>query len=630
MFTFVRLRSILSTFEQPRARYVAMALAVALMAPSLVSGLALDDYKLLAQMNERDADAWPGSAPFDLFRWMDPAHNHRFMDGLGFPWWTLESAKVAFMRPVTSLTHALDHVLWPESLFWMHAQNLCWFALLLWLCAQTYTALIERRWVAGVATALFAFDPAHGVPVGWLCNRNALVAAVFGLGALLLHHRARRSGRAPLAVAAFLCFALGLLASELAVGIAGYLFAYALLLESGSLARRARSLLPYGLTAIAWSIVRHAAGYGAIDNDFYVDPIREPTAFLSALPVRWAQLVSSQASGVASDFWIMAPPDQRTALLLFALVSAAIGLWFIVPSLRADRTSRFWALGTALSALPVTAALPSDRLLVLVGVGVMPVFAQAMHDAFERVRAQSPNALSRSVSGTTRVRAVAAGALSLFHFGIEPLMLPLTALSPAMLDHSELQIDESLPATAGIGDKTVIVADVPESLVLSYLQVRRESLGEARPAQLYWLAATPEPLRFERRSPNVLRVSARSGLYVAESEASARPARAPFQPGDRVSLSQMTIDVVEVTADGRPALCDFTFAQSLESDSYLWKTWRAGRLVDFRVPGVGGAVDSAPSAPERGPRTGPGLVSRDQKGTRPPAVLAADPGAPLH
>jgi hypothetical protein len=573
-----RLRRRLARFEQPEARAAAIAAAVLLLVPTLGSGLALDDYKLLAQMNRRGGEAWPGSAPFDLFRWMDPQHNRQFMDGRGFPWWTLESARVAFMRPLSSLTHSVDHWLWPDDLRFMHAHSLLWFALLLAAAARLYAELIDDRWVAGVATLLFAFDPAHGVPAGWLCNRNALLAGAFGAAALFLHHRAQREGRIGAALGACACFALGLSSGELGVGAAGYLIAYALLLDVSPRAARVRSLAPYAVIALVWAVLRSASGYGTYGVDFYVDPVRDPIAFLSALPARWAALIASQSTGVPSDWWSMVPPDVRPVFVAGVLFATAGVAWFAAPSLRADRVCRFWALGAALSAVPIAAALPSDRLLVLVGLGVMPVLAQAMRDAFERVRGAAHG---------RRLRGTSAAMLVVCRLALAPLLLPLAALSLAALDRATLGVDDSLPKDAAVSGRTVIVTNAPDPLGLSYLPLRREVLNEARPAQLYWLSAAQASLRVERLAPNVLRVSARDGLFSSELERGARSARTPFKRGQHVHLSQLDVAIVSLTADGRPTTCDFTFAHPLESSSYLWKTWRAGQLVNFQVPRVG-------------------------------------------
>src|SRR5262245_23196961 len=126
-----RVYALLAKFERPLARRIAIALGLMLVVPCLFSGFALDDYVLLEQLANRPDKRWAGSAPFDLFRWVDPAHAHALMDGGGLSWWMYDRALLAFMRPLSSLSHALDYALWPHSAFLMHLHSWLWFALLL-------------------------------------------------------------------------------------------------------------------------------------------------------------------------------------------------------------------------------------------------------------------------------------------------------------------------------------------------------------------------------------------------------------------------------------------------------------------------------------------------------------------
>src|SRR5437899_567285 len=92
-------------------------------------------------------------------------------------------------------------------------------------------ALLARpsapRWLVGLATALYAFDDAHGAPVAWIANRNALMSASFGVLALTAHDRWRRQERAGFAWIASGQFLLALLSLEGGIATAGYLAAYA-------------------------------------------------------------------------------------------------------------------------------------------------------------------------------------------------------------------------------------------------------------------------------------------------------------------------------------------------------------------------------------------------------------------
>ncbi len=603
-----RLYAFLRRFERPGPRHLVLAAALLLAAPSLVSGFSLDDYVLVEQMARPGAPELAGRMPFDLFRWLDPVHDRLLIDGQGMPWWTFAQARCAFMRPLSSLTHALDHWLWPGDPFLMHLQSLAWLALLLALAAKAYLSLLPEAWVAGVASVMFSIDSGHGAAAGWISNRNALIAGAFAIAALLFHHDWRRSARGSRALAACACFALALISGELALGVVGYLLAYALCVERGPVRTRVASLLPYGAIAGIWAGARAAAGYGSFGLGVYVDPLAEPLSFLRNLPLRWTVLISSEVSRVPSDIYNVVPTQSQPLLLAFALWVCASLFWFVWPSVRSTAhvsgrvarpfrpvgeapggpaagdgedqsrpVMRFFALGAALATLPLCATLTSDRLLVLAGFGVMPLLARGMHDALRGVGAAD-----------LRLRRLFTGLLAVAHLLVDPVLLPALALSPAWVASFAKAADASLPATPALREQTVIVAGVPDSAILSYLPAMRTVEGEPRPDKLYWLSATARPTQIERRGTRVLRVTSEDGFFDPRWES--RSPGHPFHRGDRIVLSEMTVVVEALTADGRPAVCDFHFARPLDSPRYLWRTWRRGRLAPFAPPAPGQAV----------------------------------------
>ena len=51
----------------------------------------------------------------------------------------VENFKVCFFRPLSTLTHWVDYLLWPDAPILMHLQSLMWFGILVLL-----TALLPR------------------------------------------------------------------------------------------------------------------------------------------------------------------------------------------------------------------------------------------------------------------------------------------------------------------------------------------------------------------------------------------------------------------------------------------------------------------------------------------------------
>ena len=65
--------------------------------------------------------------------------------------------------------------------------------------------------------------------------------------------------------------------------------------------------------------------------------------------------------------------------------------------------------------------------------------------------------------------------------------------------------------------------------------------------------------------------------------------RKPMQAGQVVILNDVTVQVTEMTRDGRIAQAAFTFAHPLEEDRYVWLLWDEGTSTYARVrmPPVG-------------------------------------------
>lgn len=389
------LRAAIARFlSRPTATWAAIALALALAAPSLTTGLSADDW--LQHLVARDLHPFAGlpASRFDLFSFVghDPRDTAREVDAGVLPWWTDPAVKLAFWRPLSSLTHLVDWSLWPSSPVAMHAHSLLWFALALFAVAAFYRRFFGAAaeasgavakgavaWAGGLATLMYAIDDAHGPALGWIANRNAMVAIAFALPVMVLHDRWRRDGWRAGAWAAPLLLALALGAGESSIAVTAYLFAYAVCLDRGPLARRLASLLPYIAVVVVWRIVYHALGYGTAGSGVYLDPGSEPGLFLRALPSRAVFLLAGQFFTPWSDFaamWQFISPTAEHKALLFSTVVVLLFVALFAPLVRRDRLARFFAVGTLVAVVPVCSTFPADRLLWFVGIGGMGLVAR--------------------------------------------------------------------------------------------------------------------------------------------------------------------------------------------------------------------------------------------------------------
>jgi hypothetical protein len=567
-----------------RGQLVCVLLGLLLVAPSIGSRFVFDDNThALMQRDDPGVVGVRGSS-LDRFVFVsgDPAENRGMIEeGAILPWWSLDSLKLSFFRPLSSLTHALDERLWPGSAALMHVQNVAWYAALLLVVAAVYRRLIGAPAVLGLALLMYAVDDAHGQTLAWIANRNALLASVFGLLALYTHDRWRRGGELLSAILAPVFLLLGLLGAEFAMGACAYLLAYAVFLDRARPLARLLSLVPYALVVVPWRLVYRSLGYGVSGSDAYVDPTGEPLVFLALLPERMLMLLLGQLGAPGADTAFWKPPGEHWLLFVLALMTLALIGWLAASRLRRDPETRFWALGMLLATVPVSASFSSDRTLLLAGVGAFGLLARLFVDALERVA---------KGAGLGRLRAVVLGGYAALHLLAAAILCPLRARSLEVAGAALDRADQSLPRDAAVRGKTLIIANAPVDAFVGFLHVMRERTGTPRPAQIYSLASATSRIEITRTSDRVLRVRPEHGYLYTETERFWRGARHPFRLGQRVELAGLTAVIAALGADGRPRAVDFVFDEPLSAERYVWAAWRADRYVPFVPPPPGQSV----------------------------------------
>ena len=574
------------------ARHAPLAvvlIGLALASPALTADFAADDH--LHRVISRDAPGIDGlrSRPLDLFVFAsgDPGDNARLRDAGLFPWWTDLQLRLAFFRPVSSATHAVDHALWPESATAQLAHNLAWLAVALIATWAFYRRFVPVRWIAVLGLLLYAVDDARGPVVGWIANRNALVALALAVPVLLAHDRWRRDGWAPGRWVGPALFVVALGAGESALAITAYLGAHALWLDRGSWRDRAIALAPYALIVIAWRLLYGHLGYGVEGSGIYLDPGGDPAGFAAAAAVRLPLLLLGQLglpwSDLASMYPVMGAGVVVTMVAIALAALAAIGL-AAARLLRRDPTSRFLATGMVLAAVPVASTFPADRLLSFVGLGAMGLVAQLLAAA-ARHRDQLGDRRPRRAAAVT----VAIG-LALVHLVFAPPFLLLRARSMVTVGGILDRADAGVPSGPEIAGKTVVIAAAPSDALAGYIPIMRESRRQPRPAHLYWLATASTAVTLERVDDRTLRVIPAEGFLRHEIDRMVRTPRArPFAPGDRVALTGLTLEVETVTADRRPARVLARFDRPLDDASLVWLRWEGNTYVPYRPPAVGAA-----------------------------------------
>ncbi len=616
----------MTRYQSPALRrlplYMAV-LALALSAPALRFGLHGDDFFLQLVLTDPPLVPELTRTPIDLFAFLpdDDELRRRAIDYGVLPWWTHERFRFAFLRPVSGLTHWLDFRLWPERLWLMHLHSLVWLAAAVAAAAVAYRRLLASSWgdqgelwrpagLTVLAAVLYAVDDAHAAPAVWLANRNAVISGFFALLALVAHDRWRRDGWRPGKAVAPVAFLLGLLAGEIALAAGAYLAAYALFLDRGRWQQRLASLAPAGTVGVAWWIAYRALGYGVVGSGVYIDPGASPLAYARAVVERAPLLLFGQWTGSSSLHTVL---SQHAANVLwwvacgFLVVIAGL----LVPLLRSQPAARFFALGMVLSALPICATVPNDRLLVLVAFGGMGLLAQFFIGT-NKVAPWRPRSFLWRLPAT-----ILCVVFAIIHLVLAPISLLTSGL--AMKRNQELfgRATATLPADEAVRGRQVLIVNTPTAFFPPMSPLLAVLEGRPVPDRILVLGsgAGIYSTDVERRADDVLSVRPAIGFLAPpgiplpghEAEQPALDLRyalsfvdslyrddTPMRLGQRIELTGVTVEVTAVTDHGRPAEATFRFATRLDDPSMIWLEWRDGVYVPFALPAVGETVTLPP------------------------------------
>jgi hypothetical protein len=569
----------------PRAAWIAAILGIALCLPSLWVGWVGDDYHHASLL--RGSPGFPelAESPLNLFAFLDGdvERTHLLKEYGLLPWWVWEDIRAAMWRPVSSAFHWLDHRLWPNVPSLMHVHNLLWYGVIILAAGALYRRLIDRAWIAGFATVLFAVDHVHGLPVGWVANRNTLIATLFGLLALLAHDRARRVKGRVLAPWALFFLALALLSAEAAVATGAFLFAYALRIDRAPSKERFLSLVPYGILVVVWRVIYSTLGYGVSAGGLlYIDPGRDPLRFPMVVVDRVPILLLGEWLGPPTELSVLLSQPQYRALWLFALVFLGILAIALSPLLRRDRVAQFWAIAMVLAAVPICATFPMDRLLFFVSFGAMGLMAQFLGGVAER-EAES--------SGDSRALCRLVGAVAVLmvvvHVLLSPILLPLRTWSPVFLMGTVLEgCERNVPTDPDLAHQDLVFVNGGD-LCVGYVPIIRSLTGRPYPRHMRSLAGPHCSSQLTRVDGTTIELRPTDGFLASPIE---QWLDRPYQVGHTVELTGMRARVTEITEDGRPAVARFSFDVPLEDPTLRWLQWNGREVEPVILPPVGESI----------------------------------------
>jgi hypothetical protein len=568
---------------------ISAVLAALIMLPALGGGWQFDDYFQRATLL-----GYGDSRPINIFvQYIDRAHNLRQMDFGSMPWWGSLDLHQAFLRYTSTLTMMLDYRLWPNHPALMHLHSLLWLAAAVFAAAVLYRELLGATWVAGLAALLYALDSAHAVPAEYLANRNALIACCFGFLSLLTFVRWREHRQQSDLWLSLLMLALALSAGEEGLATAAYLFAYALILERGTLWTKIRSLLPHAAVFGLWAIVYRLGNFGSKGSGFYLDPMHDPLGFAAASWRHATFLLMGQWTPIPAEMSQISAPGTPAAMhmLIFGVAVVAILAALFIPLAIRDRMARFWCVGVLLSMVPIAAVGPENRLLGFVGLGSMGLLAQLTQAAFARVSAVPASRIWKRFAQAAVVVLLPLHLLAAPPLGIMRMKYQ-DAVSARML-----HAIASVPSDPSIASQTLVLVNPPEHIYLVTAIPTVKQLEKLPAPRRIRALSAGSALEITRVGPRSLRVRFPTGFFPSAFSRFIRSANDHFSIGQRIELPGLSVVVEALDAQGDPRRVLYEFSVPLEDSSLRWMRWRDGVYVSWSPPAIG-QTDTLP--PERG------------------------------
>ncbi len=537
--------------------------------PAIWAGYMGDDYIHHALLSANSPIVKPPDlSVFGLFSFIngDPERNRLLMDYSLIPWWTYAELKYAFWRPLSEMSHWLDHVLWPDSPWMMHLHNIAWYLLVLVLVSRLYRTTLSAPLAGVLALAVYALDSSHGFAVSWIANRNALIALSFALVSLLLYMRWRREqGRRWLFVS-LIALVLSLLSAESAISVFGYMGAYALFLDKRGPLKGVFATLPHFAVIVAWWVIYKTSGFGAANADsYYVDPVNHPITFLGKLIERLPVLLASQWGFIPAELYGF----SGQTIIGYVVGCLVVLLLLLIPVMRAlsrTRTSMFWFCGMLFSILPVLTALPHDRLLFFTGIGASALVGNFFYHIYSLKHCNGAGLFNRYSRGTAHV-------LLAFHLVLAPLLLPLMTYSTKVWASLIPHQPSYFSGIKDIESKRIVLFSPPiaSAMVIGPLRFYR---GEVMPDRLWTITTLNDGLSFSKPDDSTLQIARAEGFLQGQAEEAFRNFQEqPLVEGESVTLSGLKIVMKDLNNEGKPTRLLLHFDRPLSDESLLFLKW---------------------------------------------------------
>ncbi|MCG8311574.1 MAG: hypothetical protein MI976_00015 [Pseudomonadales bacterium] len=509
---------------------IPVLVSILLLFSTLNSGLMRDDYLHRALL--MGEEVLPG-LEFEAFGPVDAAmHLFSFssknLDMLplakeygNVPWWTDDELHVNFWRPLAALTHWFDYQLWPDMPWLMHLHSLLWYLALGLLLGKWLQSLRVQGLALWVAMSLYMLDASHIHAIGWLANRNILIATCFGLLSLIQLRRWSRfqsvldgkiteqsnDGSPTALMLSLLFFALALLSAEAGVSLFGIVTAYLLVLDKHGWQKKLAAFFTFALLVIGWRLIYSSLGYGAHHSGFYLDPINSTASFLESLFINGPIMLYEQMVRVPSLSMLMSPAVELNQVMVSVVVLLIAALIFL-PVIRKP-LGLFAVLAAVFSMPPACATVVTGgRLMFFFGIGIcilLGLWVEALRNKSDSLPANKAYRGVAYLWSLVLLVAISAGTGFLWYSKVSsafgPEKPPFTAYTNVIKDLEK--------------DQILIVVNPPVLFEQMYLPLKADYFGLQVPQKMLMLAPGLTAFELTQTTENSWVLENDHGLMIA-------------------------------------------------------------------------------------------------------------------
>jgi hypothetical protein len=587
---------------------VALALGGWARRAAVDAGFWADDYAQLAMLEGK----YPSPRPaWDLFHFLDDARDdhQRLVDYGAFPWWTHPHFRLSMLRPLPSLSCALDYQLFQIAGKPQHLHSLLWWAALVIAVGLLFMRVLPPL-TAALALVLFSVDESHTVPVLWLANRSALMATTLTVASLAAQLRWRADPRARhWRIASIVLCVLAFGCGEYAFASLGYIVSLELLRPTPGTSRT-RVLGPFVIIAVLFLVLSTALGYGSAHSALYTSPFSAPLDYASKVLVGFPVLAAELVLGIPADWWSFGSPwpaqlqaalaispstwqqlpswqTCQIALGLLSILLTVAALRWLKPKLSLEHHQALvWlSCGACFGVLPSMGSFITTRLAMPGSLAFAALVASVLSVALAAIKAQSHSAAARV--GLATLAAVMLYVHGYRSFAQSEATTGFYSLVARSRTHWAL--------SAAVDEQRLVMIASADANDAAYTPFVRSAHGKPLLRGLRILSGAPGGHAVTRIDDHTLelRLTDDFGLSTSVAGSFTRASSDVLADGDQAHVAGMDVTVLQ-THQGQPTHMRVRFDVPLESDLLAIVHSTPRGLERLALPAVGSTLQLPP------------------------------------